>query len=116
LTAVIFEFEHIIPRAAGGETVVENICLSCPTCNRYKSDAEFARDPVTQKDVGLFHPYQHAWADHFAWGEGGTEVIGLTAVGRATIAALKMNRPAMIRVRKMWVVMGEHPPTMDQDA
>src|SRR5258708_31084737 len=34
LTVVIFEFEHIVPRSAGGATVFDNLCLSCPTCNR----------------------------------------------------------------------------------
>ena len=38
---------------------------------------------------------------------------GLTAVGRTTISALKMNRAAMIRVRRMWVAMAEHPPDLD---
>ena len=38
LTATTFEFEHIIPRANGGETVFENLCLACPSCNRFKAD------------------------------------------------------------------------------
>ena len=39
-----------------------------------------------------------------------TTIIGLTAIGRATIDALQMNRPQLLRVRRMWVKMGEHPP------
>jgi hypothetical protein len=58
----------------------------------------------------LFHPHQDTWTDHFRWKEGATEIIGLTAAGRATIAALSMNRPQLIRVRRMWVAMAEHPP------
>lgn len=38
LTATTFEFEHILPRKAGGKTVLENLCLACPSCNRYKCD------------------------------------------------------------------------------
>jgi hypothetical protein len=49
------------------------------------------------------------WTDHFTWSEAATEIAGLTAVGRATIAALRMNRPQLIRVRRMWVAMNEHP-------
>jgi hypothetical protein len=30
LTVTIFEFEHILPRSAGGETVFDNLCLACP--------------------------------------------------------------------------------------
>lgn len=110
LTVSTFEFEHIIPRSAGGETVFENLCLSCPSCNRYKATRQTAIDPNTQEEVKLFHPQQQSWKDHFTWNEDATEIIGLTAVGRSTINALKMNRSQLIRVRKMWVKMGEHPP------
>ncbi|MBE9057411.1 HNH endonuclease [Sphaerospermopsis sp. LEGE 08334] len=112
LTVSTFEFEHIIPRSAGGETVFENLCLSCPSCNRYKATRQTAIDPNTQEEVKLFHPQQQRWIDHFTWNEDHTEIIGLTAVGRSTINALKMNRPQLTRVRKMWVKMGEHPPNL----
>ena len=113
LTATTFEFEHIIPVSAGGESAFANLCLSCPMCNRYKSDHVLALDAVTQTEVPLFHPHQDRWAAHFSWNEESTEIIGLTPVGRATVAALKMNRPQMIRVRRMWVAMSEHPPDHD---
>jgi hypothetical protein len=112
LTATVFEFEHISPRAARGETIFENICLACPMCNRYKSDSASATDPVTNAVVRLFHPHQDRWLDHFSWNDDGTELLGRTAIGRATIAALRINRAAMIRVRRMWVEMGEHPPNV----
>jgi hypothetical protein len=113
LTVVTIEFEHIVPRAAGGATVFDNLCLSCPTCNRHKSDLGSAPDPLTQKDVALFHPQQQRWRDHVSWNADATQVVGLTPTGRATIAALRMNRPQMIRVRRMWVAMNEHPPDLD---
>jgi hypothetical protein len=109
LTVSIFEFEHIVPRSAGGKTVFENLCLSCPTCNRFKADRQMVPDSATGEDVPLFHPQRDKWTDHFAWNESATEIMGLTPSGRATIAALKMNRPQLVRVRCMWVAMGEHP-------
>ncbi|WP_017652593.1 HNH endonuclease [Fortiea contorta] len=112
LTVTIFEFEHIIPRSASGRTSFENLCLACPSCNRYKASRQTAIDPVTEQEVSLFHPQQQLWIDHFAWNEDNTEIMGLTSVARATISALKMNRPQLIRVRRMWVKMGEHPPTI----
>ncbi|KYC36380.1 HNH endonuclease [Scytonema hofmannii PCC 7110] len=112
LTVTIFEFEHIIPRSAGGETSFDNLCLACPSCNRYKASRQTATDPMTQQEVSLFHPQKQLWIDHFAWNEDGTEIIGLTSVGRATISALKMNRSQLMRVRRMWMKMGEHPPTI----
>jgi hypothetical protein len=113
LTATTFEFEHIIPTSAGGDTAFENLCLACPMCNRHKSDHLLASDPVTQTEVPLFDPQKQVWRDHFSWSDDGTQVVGLTPTGRATVAAFKMNRPQMIRVRRMWVAMNEHPVDMD---
>ena len=113
LTATTFEFEHIVSRSAGGETAFDNLCWSCPMCNRFKSDRSSALDPTTQVECPLFHPQRNRWPDHFTWNDEHTEIVGSTPIGRATIAALKMNRPQMVRVRRMWVAMGEHPPDIE---
>lgn len=105
LTVTIFEIEHILPRAAGGETAFENLCLACPSCNRYKSDRT-----TGENDVRLFHPQQDVWAEHFDWSVDGTTLVGLSEVGRETISALRINRPQMIRVRRMWTAFDAHPP------
>ncbi|MEO0434734.1 MAG: HNH endonuclease signature motif containing protein [Cyanobacteria bacterium J06656_5] len=113
LTVTTFEFEHIHPLSANGQTIFENLCLACPSCNRYKATRQTAIDPVTDLETPLFHPQQQEWTAHFAWNEDATEIIGLTATGRATIQALKMNRSQLTRVRRMWVYLGEHPPSSD---
>ena len=113
LTVAIFEIEHIIPRSANGDTMLSNLCLACPTCNRLKARRLTVPDPVTRENVPLFHPHQQTWEDHFTWSEDTTEIIGGTPVGRATSAILKMNRLQLIRLRRMWVKMGEHPPKRD---
>jgi hypothetical protein len=110
LTVSTFEMEHITPISAGGTTIFENLCLACPTCNRYKSTREEVTDPETQAKAPLFHPQQERWQDHFSWSDDATEVIPLTATGRGTVVALRMNRPQLTRLRRMWVKMGEHPP------
>jgi hypothetical protein len=110
LTVTNFEFEHIKPRSVGGETTFQNLCLSCPSCNRYKASRQTAIDPKTQQTIPLFNPQTQLWDNYFKWNQDHTEIIGLTAEGRATVEALKMNRPQLIRVRSMWVKMGEHPP------
>lgn len=112
LTVAIFEFEHIIPRSAGGGTVFANLCLACPTCNRYKADRTTVEDRGTRQALSLFHPHREAWLDHFRWNEDATKIIAVTPTGRVTIAALRMNRPQLVRVRRMWVAMAEHPPTV----
>jgi hypothetical protein len=116
LTVAIFEIEHIMPLVAGGDTVVDNLCLACPTCNRYKATQLTAVDPQTGDSAPLFHPQQQVWTDHFSWNDSHTELVGLTTSGRATIETLRMNRPQLVRVRRMWVKLGEHPPaTMRND-
>lgn len=105
-----FEIDHIIPVAADGETSYDNLCLSCPSCNRAKARRLSALDPFTEQSVPLFHPRQHAWRDHFAWSNDGATVVGLTATGRATIVALRMNRPVIVQMRHYWVTLGLHPP------
>jgi 5-methylcytosine-specific restriction endonuclease McrA len=72
LTVAIFEFEHIVPRSAGGATAFDNLCLACPTCNRYKADLLSAPDQVTLNEVALFHPQQDRWLEHFSWNDDAT--------------------------------------------
>jgi 5-methylcytosine-specific restriction endonuclease McrA len=112
LSVAIFEFEHIVPLSTGGATVLENLCLSCPTCNRWKANRTTAAEPETRQIVPLFHPRQNNWMDHFAWSEDSTTILGLTPTGRATISMFRMNRPQLVRLRRMWAVMGEHPPEL----
>ena len=99
LTSVTFEVEHIIPRFANDDTVLGNLCLACPACNRFKAHRQNALDSVTQKNVPLFHPQQQAWEEHFTWSEDALEIVGITPIGRATIVALKMNRSQLTRIR-----------------
>ena len=84
LTVVTFEIEHIIPRTQGGLTEFENLCLACPSCNRYKSNRL-----VGMTDDGLesrlFHPHRDRWLDHFDWSVNATFIVGLSDIGRATI-------------------------------
>ena len=46
----------------------------------------------------------------FGWSEDGTEVIGRTGCGRATVEALRLNRELAILARRRWVSVGWHPP------
>jgi len=114
LTVVTFKVEHVLPRSAGGKTTLANLCFACPTCNRCKADRTTASDPATRQEVPLFHPHQHVWSAHFAWNDDATEIVALTPIARATIAALKINRPQLVRLRRMWTIMGEHPPKLPQ--
>lgn len=111
VTGLALEVDHIIPRFRGGSTSQVNLCRACSSCNVYKGDEIEALDPETDEVTPLFNPRRQQWSEHFAWSEDGTQIIGLTGCGRATIEALKMNNPRLVRARRLWVSVGWHPPT-----
>jgi len=102
--------EHIIPEAAGDGSTEENLWLACPLCNGYKGVQTHAVDPLTGVRMPLFNPRIQDWHEHFSWSADGTEIIGKTPVGRATVLALHLNNPYVVPSRKIWVVAGWHPP------
>jgi len=105
------EIEHIVPLARGGSDEENNLWLACPLCNNHKSDKTEAVDPETEKSVLLFNPRIQRWSDHFRWSDDGIRIIGLTPVGRATVAALHLSDdPDALEVRSYWVIAGWHPP------
>lgn len=103
-------FDHLIPEAKGGLTTQENLWLACRRCNEFKGSQTHAIDTTTHTKVALFNPRIQSWAVHFAWVSEGTEIIGLTAIGRATIIALRLNNPEIVGARSLWVQVGWHPP------
>jgi hypothetical protein len=106
MMGVPFEVDHIMPRSAGGRTQLDNLCLSCPTCNRHKARRLSAPDPVSGRAVTLFHPKQDVWPHHFAWSADGAHIIGWTPTGRATVEALRFNRSAIVQLRHYWRMTG----------
>lgn len=105
----VFEVEHIWPLSAGGATTLDKLALACPACNRYKGRRQSAIDPLTASEAGLFNPRTQIWADHFRWSADLREIIGLTAAGRATAVALRMNRSAVLIFRSALSLAGLHP-------
>jgi len=102
--------EHIIPEAADGPSTEDNLWLACSVCNNSKGTQTTAQDPITQIDVPLFNPRTQVWSEHFAWSDDGTQIIGLTPIGRATAIALQLNTPFRIHARQRWASVGWHPP------
>lgn len=112
LLGMPLQIDHIIPQAAAGETVLDNLCLACPRCNQHKGTQLRALDPITNDMTSLFNPRFERWGDHFRWSEDGAIIHGLTACGRASIMALQMNNPFIVRARLLWVKWGHHPPPL----
>lgn len=93
-----FHVEHIVPRCRGGPTSTSNLALACPSCNLHKTNRVEVPDPETGVCVDLFHPRLHVWNEHFVWDD--FEIVGRTPVGRATIAALKLNHERRVLIRQ----------------
>ncbi len=105
-----FECEHIQPLALGGQTTLDNLAFACGGCNRCKAMRVTGIDPDGGHVVPLYNPRQQRWQDHFAWNDDFTLVLGLTATGRATVQILRLNRPGVVNLRRLLVLIGEHPP------
>ncbi|MBI1829919.1 MAG: HNH endonuclease [Planctomycetes bacterium] len=104
------EIDHLIPESLDGLTEEDNLWLACSLCNDCKSNRIAAQDPETGQLVRLFDPRRQVWAKHFRWNEQGDAIVGLTPTGRATVAALQLNRASLVNARRLWISVGWHPP------
>ncbi len=92
-----FHIDHILPKSAGGRTHAANLALACVSRSLRKEARRSAIEPITNRRVAIFHPRRQRWRDHFRWD--GFRIVGLTPTGRATVAALQMNRPLVLAIR-----------------
>lgn len=84
--------------------------MSCRECNTHKAAKTKAIDRLTGKTVSLFNPRKQSWYEHFEFSEDYSEIIGKTAVGRATVDALQMNNIYQITARLAWSETSKFPP------
>ncbi|MBI1764521.1 MAG: HNH endonuclease [Acidobacteria bacterium] len=104
------ELEHILASANGGTDDEENLWLACRSCNSFKGTQIFALDPLTNRRLRLFNPRRQKWWKHFKWSADGAQIIGLTAPGRASVLALRLNNIFAVAARREWVSAGWYPP------
>ncbi|MDA1018338.1 MAG: HNH endonuclease signature motif containing protein [Planctomycetota bacterium] len=109
LATSTFEIDHILARTHGGPTEIGNLCFACPVCNGAKHAQQRARDPESGRRVRLFNPRRDQWTRHFEWSDDIGDIIGKTAIGRATAVALDMNPPRIVRLRQVWASLGMFP-------
>jgi len=57
----------------------------------------------------LFHPRRQRWSRHFTWSTDGIRIVGVTATGQATVAALRMNNELIVALRELWAALRLHP-------
>jgi hypothetical protein len=101
------EVDHIYAEKHGGPTTIDNLCLSCFDCNRYKGSDLCTLDESTGEIVVLFHPRRHTWNDHFTIIEG--VIVGTSAEGRATLRLLRMNTTVRVDERRRLSQLGRYP-------
>lgn len=105
-----FHFDHILPLSVGGGSDPSNLAFTDGGCNGHKHKKTHHFDPLTHQYVRLFHPRLDSWRTHFEWSEDETLIIGLTAIGRATVDSLHMNRESNVNLRRLLISAGLHPP------
>ncbi|HRH95328.1 MAG TPA: HNH endonuclease signature motif containing protein [Prosthecobacter sp.] len=93
-----FQVDHVVAEKHGGTTSLENLSWACFRCNSHKGPNLAGLDERTGSVVRLFHPRQDVWEEHFRWS--GPKVLGKTAIGRATVAVLRMNRLDVVLLRR----------------
>ena len=106
LALAFHQVDHAIAEKHGGETISENLALSCSFCNQAKGSDVGSIDAETGKYVRLYHPRHDRWMEHFQIDDGTGEILGISAVGRVTVRLLQMNRSAYLPERLLLLQAG----------
>ena len=104
-----FSVEHITPISKGGTDDTHNLANACQGCNNRKFVSTEAVDSLSGAIVPLYHPRQDRWAEHFAWNEDFTLILGLSPTGRATVEKLDLNRNGVVNLRRILHARQLHP-------
>jgi HNH endonuclease len=102
-----FEIDHIVSLRHSGDTVFENLCLSCYDCNHNKASDIASADPLTKIATFIFNPRTQKWDDHFRLN--GSYIEPLTPEGRVTVFLLDLNAESRIEERTMLTQLGSYP-------
>ena len=102
-----FQIEHIVAEKHGGKTVLNNLALSCPYCNRYKGSDLGSLDPETGRLTPFYHPRKQTWTDHF--GLEGAVIAPRTPEARVTVAILRLNDPDRVQERLRLIEIDLYP-------
>ena len=97
ITTAAHHVDHVIPRRHAGQTELGNLALACAECNRNKGPNLSGIDPESGEITPLFNPRVQIWAEHFVASEG--QILGITAIGRASMETLRLNQPHRVAQR-----------------
>jgi hypothetical protein len=95
------QVDHIIAEKHGGQTIAENLALSCSLCNQAKGSDVAAINLETGAIVRLYHPRLDRWVEHFQMDCSTGQILGISEIGRMTAQLLQINREASVVERKV---------------
>ena len=107
LSFLVFEVEHIVAEKHGGDTVLDNLALACPYCNRFKGTDLGSLDSESGRLTPFYNPRAQRWMEHFQLD--GAQIIPLTGEGRVTVAILQFNHPDRLLERGRLIQAGKYP-------
>ena len=96
---VTFHVDHVVATQHRKDDSLNNLCLSCQTCNLRKGTNLTTIDQSTGKIVRVFDPRADNWNDHFQLTD--FLIVGKTEIGRATVRLLGINDPARVELRQL---------------
>lgn len=99
--------DHVLAIKHGGLTEESNLALACMFCNLNKGSDLAAIDPLSGEIVPLFNPRTQIWNENF--GVSGALILGITAIGRATVALLRLNDLERLDYRQSLIEIGRYP-------
>lgn len=102
-----FQVDHIVSIKHGGQTILENLALSCGFCNINKGSdlGTFLDSP--RHLVPFFHPRFDTWYEHFELE--GAVIVAKTSVGAATVKIFRFNQVERIMERQILLDAGLYP-------
>jgi len=103
------QVDHAIAEKHGGETVEENLALSCSLCNQAKGSDIASIDSEMGDVVRLYNPRKDNWLEHFQIEIKSDVIFPLTTIGRVTIKLLKINRESSLPSRQILAQAGMLP-------
>lgn len=104
-----FEIDHIISLRHEGKSILDNLALSCGTCNRMKAADIGTYLNENLEFIRLFNPRIDIWFLHFEINHG--DILPKTLIAQATIKLLDLNNPDRIILRQLLMIANRYPPS-----
>jgi hypothetical protein len=101
------QVDHVVSEKHGGQTVLENLALACPFCNRAKGSDVGSFDDATGELVRFFNPRSDLWNEHFEIQ--GDRIVPKSIVGQVTERILRFNLPERMLERRALTAIGRYP-------